>query len=72
MDRFGDMPMPSLEKRVNDLIEYAQKIGTSMLVEELQKQAQIICEATPKDYSLAGYCMLASEVERSKMRKLLN
>jgi hypothetical protein len=66
MDYYAEMPMPTFDQRVNDLVLYAMEKGTNRSLDEVEDEAIYIAKETP-DYSYMGYIAAGQLQERTKM-----
>ena len=70
MDYYAEMPMPTFDQRVNDLVLYAMEKGTNRSLDEVEDEAIYIAKETP-DYSYMGYIAAGQRAEQLKMDEYL-
>ena len=71
MDFYSEIPMPSFEERVHNLVLYALEKGTNLSINDIEDEAIAIAHETP-DFSLLGYIAGGQKLEQLKMDDYLN
>jgi hypothetical protein len=66
MDFYSEIPMPSFEERVRNLVLYAMEKGTNLSINDIEDEAIAIAHETP-DFSLMGYIAGGNSLEQQKM-----
>lgn len=70
MDFYSEIPMPSFEERVHNLVLYAMEKGTNLSLDDIENEAIAIAHETP-DFSLMGYIAAGKMLEQQKMDSFL-